>query len=65
MRHEIPVWEKTNLTIEEAAALSNIGEHKLREISDSDNCSFVLWVGKKRLIKKRQFVDYIDKAFSI
>lgn len=65
MKYEIPIWEKTNLTIEEAAALTNIGEHKLREISDGDNCSFVLWVGRKRLIKKRQFVDYIDKTFSI
>ena len=30
---EVPLWEKTNLTLEEAAAYSNIGVNKLREIS--------------------------------
>lgn len=30
---EVPIWEKINLTIEEAAALSNIGLGKLRELT--------------------------------
>lgn len=64
-RKEIPLWEKPNLTIEEAASLYNIGEHKLRELTDSDACSFVLYVGRKRLIKRKQFEDYIAKSFSI
>ena len=45
----VPVWEKQNLTIEEAAAYSNIGQNKLREISDSERCPFVLWVGTSGL----------------
>ena len=59
------IKDKPTLTIEEAAALYNIGEHKLRELTDSDTCSFVLFVGRKRLIKRKQFDDYIAKAFSI
>lgn len=43
----IPIWEKVNLTLEEAAAYSNIGINKLREITDDDRCKFVLWVGKR------------------
>lgn len=63
---EVPmIKDKPTLTIEEAAALYNIGEHKLRELTDSDSCSFVLYVGRKRLIKRKQFDDYIAKAFSI
>ena len=46
MRCEVPVWEKANLTLEEAAAYSGIGINKLRELSDSDDCKFVLWVGR-------------------
>lgn len=65
MKYEVPIWEKTNLTIEEAAALSNIGEHKLREITESEDCPFVLWVGRKRLIKRRLFCDFIEKNYSI
>ena len=59
------IKDKPTLTIEEASALYNIGEHKLREISDADNCNFVLYVGRKRLIKQKQFDEYIAKSFSI
>lgn len=62
---KVPVWEKTNLTLEEASAYSGIGVNKLREISNENNCQFVLWVGSKRLIKRRQLDRYLDQAFSI
>ena len=65
MKCEVPVWEKANLTLEEAAAYSNIGINRLRELSDSDNCPFVLFVGNKRLIKRRQFDAYLAEAYSI
>ncbi len=62
---QIPIWEKLNLTIEEAAAYSNIGINKIREISNKDNCPFVLWVGNKRLIKRRKFDEFVEKQFSL
>ena len=65
MKCEVPVWEKANLTLEEAAAYSNIGINRLRELSDADNCPFVLFVGNKRLIKRRQFDAYLAEAYSI
>ena len=65
MKHEFPVWEKANLTLEEAAAYSNIGINRLRDISDEQNCPFVLWVGSKRLIKRKQFDAFMEKSYSI
>ena len=65
MDKEIPVWEKSNLTLEEAAAYFNIGVNKLRKISDSDDCPFVLWVGNKRLIKRLKLEEYLSKTYSI
>ena len=65
MKHEVPVWEKANLTLEEAAAYSNIGINRLRDISDEQNCPFVLWVGSKRLIKRKQFDELKKKSYSI
>ncbi|NDO48488.1 helix-turn-helix domain-containing protein [Lachnospiraceae bacterium MD335] len=62
---EVPIWEKSNLTIEETAAYTGIGINKIREMSNSDNCPFVLWVGNKRLIKRKKFDEYIEKCFSI
>ncbi len=57
----VPIWEKRNLTIEEAASYSGIGRDTIKEISNDDRCPFVLWVGNKRLIKRKQFDAYIDK----
>ncbi len=65
MKHEVPIWEKSNLTLEEAAAYSGIGINKIREITNDEHCKFVLWVGNKRLIKRRLFDAYIEQAYSI
>ena len=53
------------MTIDEAAAYFGIGVNKIREISNAPDCPFVLWVGRKRLIKRRQFNAYLEHAFSI
>ncbi|MFG6336406.1 MAG: excisionase family DNA-binding protein [Lachnospiraceae bacterium] len=62
---EVPIWEKSNLSLEEAAAYSGIGVNKLRELTNGKNCRFVLWVGNKRLIKRRLFDQYIEQEYSI
>ena len=61
----MPIWHKTNLTIEEAAAYSNIGLHLLREITDDEDCNFVFWVGIIRLIKRELFDKYLKDTYSI
>lgn len=65
MRREIPIWEKSNLTLEEAAAYSGIGINKLRKLTESEQCFFVLWNGTKRLIKRRKLDEYMDRMYSI
>ena len=45
---DVPVWEKMNLTVEEAAAYSNIGINKIDEMAKAPNCSFVLYIGRKK-----------------
>lgn len=62
---DVRICEKTTLTLEEAAALTNIGINKLREISNAKNCNFVLWVGNKRLLKRKELDEFISKTYSI
>lgn len=62
---EVPVWERFTITIEEAAQYFGIGTSKLRELSNEDNCPFVLWVGNKRLIKRRKLEEYLTELKSI
>jgi len=65
MKKEVPVWEKSNLTLEEAAAYFGIGTNKLRQLTDDANCRYVIWCGSKRLIKRKLFDEYLEKAYSI
>jgi len=61
----VPLWEKEYLTVEEASALFGIGQNKLRQLSDNDRCDFVLWVGSKRLLRRRALQKFLDGQFSI
>ena len=63
--NKVPIWEKSNLTLAEASEYSGIGMNKIRELSNDENCKFVLWVGNKRLIKRRLFDSYIERQYSI
>lgn len=50
MRYDIPIWKKSNLTYEEAAAYTGIGINKLREIATDEDCDFVLCIGSRKLL---------------
>lgn len=62
---EVPIKDKLNLTIEEAAAYSNIGINKLRSMADEPSCPFVLYIGRRKVIKRREFERYLEKAVEI
>lgn len=64
-RPEVPIWEKANLTLEEAAVYSGIGINRIRELTNQDSCPFVLWVGTKRLIKRRKFDEFTENSYSL
>ena len=61
----VPLWEKANLTLEEASMYFGIGQNKLRELTNSDSCPYVIWCGNKRLIKSKLFLEYLEKMYSI
>ncbi len=62
---EVPIWKKVAITKEEAAVYSNIGINKLDELMRNPMCTFVIHIGKKRLIKRRQFEEFIEKNIEI
>lgn len=64
-REEIPVWEKAMLTIREASAYTGIGVNKLRDMSDDEACDYVLWVGSRRMFKRRKLEEFLEKTFSV
>ena len=61
----VPVHLKMTLTIKEAAEYSNIGINKIDSMLRTPNCPFVLYVGTKKLVKRKEFEDYISQQLII
>lgn len=61
-KEKIPIYQKQNLTLEEAAEYSNIGINRLRILISEPNCPFSLTVGNKHLIKRKQFDKFVENA---
>lgn len=61
----VPIKDKLNLTIEEAAAYSGISERVLRNRIAESNFDFILKNGTKTLIKRRKFEQYLERVDSI
>lgn len=64
-RELVPLWEKATLTLDEATAYSGIGRNKLVELSEKKGCDFILWIGRKRLFKRKKLDEFIEKSFSL
>ena len=63
--HKVPICEKEMLTLNETAALFGIGINRIREMTNDENCTYVLFVGGKRLIKRRKFLEFLENAYSV
>ena len=61
----VPIHLKMTLTIREAAEYSNIGINRIDEMLKKPNCPFVLYVGSKKLVKRKEFEEYIRKQLVI
>lgn len=61
----IPIQCKVALTIKEAAKYSNIGINKLENLLRTPRCPFVLYVGKKKLVKRKEFEKFISENIEI
>ncbi len=61
----VPIHEKVTLTIKEAAEYSNIGMNKIDALLRTSNCPFVLFVGTKKLVKRKEFEAFISQTLII
>lgn len=65
MKKTVPIKDKLNLTIEEAAAYSGISERVLRDRLAEGEYDFVLKNGTKTLIKRRLFERYLENVDAV
>lgn len=62
---KVPIHLKMTLTIKEAAEYSNIGINKIDSMLRMPNCPFVLYVGSKKLVKRKEFEKFISQRVII
>ena len=60
--NKVPIYLKMTLTAQEAAEYSTSGINKIDSMLRSPNCPFVLFVGSKKLVKRKEFEQYISQA---
>ena len=61
----LPIDRKMLLSIREAAEYSNIGINKIDDMLKQPNCPFVLYVGTKKLVKRKAFEEFIESKVAI
>ena len=61
----LPIDRKMLLSIREAAEYSNIGINKIDELLKQPNCPCVLYVGTRKLVKRRAFEEFIEGRVAI
>ena len=61
----LPIDRKVLLSIRETAEYSNIGINKIDEMLKQPNCPFVLYVGTKKLVKRKAFEEFIESRVAI
>ena len=61
----VPIHLKQTLSIKEASEYSNIGINKIDAMLKQPNCPFVLYVGSKKLVKRKEFEAYISSKLII
>ncbi len=62
---KVPIHLKVTLTIREAAEYSNIGINKIDSLLRAPNCPFVLYVGTKKLVKRKEFEEFLSQRLII
>jgi excisionase family DNA binding protein len=65
MNAAVPIWEKRLLTVDEAALYTNIGQNRIAELLKKPSCPFVIYVGRKKLVKRKEFERYLDENIEI
>lgn len=63
--NNVPINQKLTLTIKEASIYSNIGINKIDSMLRTPNCPFLLFVGNKKLVKRKEFEEFIARTLSI
>ena len=53
------------MSVAEAAMYTGLSANKIYEMTSDEKCSFVIWIGSRRVIKRKSFEKYLERQYSI
>ena len=63
--YDIPLWLKPVLSVTETSIYTGISANKIYEMSESEDCPFVIWIGSRRVIKRKSFEEYLETVVNM
>lgn len=57
---KLSINQKLILTLSEASEYSNIGVNRIAAALKKPNCTFVFYSGNRKLVKRKEFEEYIS-----
>lgn len=64
-KRDVPIWERSLLTIIEASDYTGIGINKLRRLAVDSQSNLVIYVGAKKMFKRKKLDEYLDRSASV
>lgn len=60
-KREVPIWERSLLTLNEASDYTGIGVNKLRHLALNTH-GLVIYIGAKKMFKRKKLDEYLEKT---
>lgn len=64
-KREVPICDRYLLTINEASDYTGIGICRLRMLAAKPQNNFIIYVGAKKMFKRKKLDEFLDRAASI
>ncbi len=64
-KREVPIWERSLITVNEAADYTGIGTRRLRDLAAQPHANFAIWVGSRLMFNRRKLDEFLDNSVSI
>ncbi len=62
---EVPIWERTLLTIYEASDYTGIGINRLRTIAQDRHCNLIIHIGSRKMFKRKKLDEFLENSSSM
>ena len=61
-KYDVPLWHRPILSVAEATEYFGIGSNKIYELTEKENCPFVIWIVQGELLRELHLNDFLKNS---